>query len=423
MLRLNNPLGYPGGQPSINWAHPASANLRWSAVATGITFRSLNYAPKLTVGATPFTAAVDGNLGPVTVGSASTGQYVSRSSGYPAHTDNAGGTMAAIVRLTSVSVAGSFCGVSNSYLLRTTAAGAVQFGVSGISFTTLMTLSANVPYFIAASSGPSGGKINCVAVNLNTGKIQTATASAIVPTSNSAAQYMAGASGAASPTGSIAATMFSATPLSMPQLLAWAKAPWDFWYPPTLANLLTASLAKLASGTQYNKSLSISTTSAVTAIKAVAAARSLSSSSAVAATKAIGAIRAISSASAVSAAKVVSAVRAISTTSTVAAAKAISAVRAISTVSAVSATKAVAATKSISSTSAVSAAAHAIRVCVVAISATSAVSVASSLIAAIVAGAAKFPGLNTLTNYVQFKRPGPANTVTNYPKFKPPLTL
>jgi hypothetical protein len=36
--------------------------------------------------------------------------------------------------------------------------------------------------------------------------------------------------------------MFSAQYMSMGALLQWAQRPWDFWYPPTVEDLIFSSL-------------------------------------------------------------------------------------------------------------------------------------------------------------------------------------
>ena len=38
--------------------------------------------------------------------------------------------------------------------------------------------------------------------------------------------------------------MYSTQFLSLPQMVKSAQAPWDFWYPPAVSNLIMAELAK-----------------------------------------------------------------------------------------------------------------------------------------------------------------------------------
>jgi len=110
-------------------------------------------------------------------------------------------------------------------------------GTTSATFSTI-SLSLNIPYFIAVSGNTSAA--NCVVVNLLTGAIQSGsvTGSYTIPTPGANNFDAIGYNGNCY--GYYAAVMYGPSYLSPAQLLAWAQSPWDFWYPPTIDDSIFA---------------------------------------------------------------------------------------------------------------------------------------------------------------------------------------
>ncbi len=100
----------------------------------------------------------------------------------------------------------------------------------GLSISSGLTLSTNVPYFIGVSC--RSGSQNFVVVNLATGQVQTATTTTVRAFSAATGYTIGGLSGGSKQAdATIMAAMHSVSYLSLPELLAWAADPWAFWYP------------------------------------------------------------------------------------------------------------------------------------------------------------------------------------------------
>lgn len=248
-----NPLAFPGGRnPGFDPAHIASANLRYSAIAAGKN--CLQIAPTLATGTTSVGGnIINGTIGPV-LNTTGTFQSATLPGSTPAVADTAI-TLAAIAMFTSAT-GNQACvlastGTSNTaaFFLNVIATTGV-FSFSGFSTSpsnsfgvNIGTLSVNVPYFLVGSISVASGilSINGLLVNLLSGEVKsligTRTVNAFIP--SGVFQVMNNGN---NPSWQLAASMCSATFLSLPQLLQWAKSPWDFWYPPTVENLLFSSL-------------------------------------------------------------------------------------------------------------------------------------------------------------------------------------
>src|SRR5271157_1798391 len=64
MLRLNNPLSFPGRMPGFNSAHPAAKGCAVSAVAIPGQYKFLNLINAVSAGYASNTALIDGVIGP-----------------------------------------------------------------------------------------------------------------------------------------------------------------------------------------------------------------------------------------------------------------------------------------------------------------------------------------------------------------------
>jgi hypothetical protein len=248
LIYRRSPLAFPGRAPGFDQSHPAAASISigngFSGIAVGSNIVSLlNDVPgtvTATVGST-----LDGHIGPA---------FTTAASGYSSFANqlsvsNAQVTIGAIFVPSASQVGALFStGGTNAASTR------LYFGTStitignvnnGSSFT--YTFSVGTPYFVAASgnfSGSSGPNFTCVIVNLATGQTTTFTNTASISPTTSNGTYRVGESGNAGAfNGKIAAVMFALTFLSAAALKNWASRPWDFWYPPTVENLIFAGLS------------------------------------------------------------------------------------------------------------------------------------------------------------------------------------
>lgn len=227
-----NPLSYPGRLPGLNLYHPASSGFRFSAIPTGNDFISISPLAIPTLTATVPTYSIDGALGPVGVYTSSTNSNAVSFGGTSTTADTAG-TLAAIFRLAdtlSTYAPLNTSNTSNGWAINlATTVQVVLPGTVVVDFG--LTLTAGVPYFVAVSS-ISGSQV-AVLINLNTGKVVTGTgASAFTAGAQNGAVAVGGWShNAQTFSGNLAAVMWSAVFLPLPQLLQWAYDPWSFWYP------------------------------------------------------------------------------------------------------------------------------------------------------------------------------------------------
>lgn len=240
--RLGSPLAYPAGvAPGFDSSHVAASGTHFSGIAHGTGYVSLTDSQKLTVPGTAPSNSVDGYLGKASnfSGGATNNFWVVPNRPTAIETDI---TIAAIVKMTvsGASNQGIFCSDSSNtggVGLRLTAGDNI-----GIVYTSRnainsgITLSVNVPYFIAASRTPSDAVF--VVVNLLTGKVQTASVGggASTPLAAGASSYAIGMYAAQVWNGQIAAVMHSGKFTPLATLLQWAADPWSFWYPQSKPN-------------------------------------------------------------------------------------------------------------------------------------------------------------------------------------------
>lgn len=249
-LQRIGPLAYPGRQPGFDPSHFASKNVRLSAVASGNNFVNLLNAKKGTVtGAV--TAIVDSRIGPAaqitTIAGSDT--YVS----IPSPSNAAIPTSATVASIFTYGTNGNFSGLFGS---NQTTFG-VMFGVQAAGGSiqcyngTVLNSVACVPvagnaYFAAVSYNTT--KANFVLVNLTTGQVFSDSVTGASATAAADGTYCLGVNNNFSTNslvGGLAAGMYAAEYLSIPQLLQWARDPWAFWYPRTLdlADMLGTSAA------------------------------------------------------------------------------------------------------------------------------------------------------------------------------------
>jgi len=226
ILPFSNPLSYPGRAPGFDPSHVASRgigpNRGISAIATfSNVMVSLSGSG---TSAASIAEPVDSLIGPV-VGSAGGINFTGQSTA-----SISAKTLAGIFRVTSLT--GSYQNLiqdnfADALLIQP--AENLSFYASGDNpIPNPAALVAGRAYFVAASA--SGTKINCVVVDLATGRIYL----------NSVSE----GTGLNAPSGTIefdngsaasfAAGMVGYNYLSLQQLQQWAQDPWSFWYPRTL---------------------------------------------------------------------------------------------------------------------------------------------------------------------------------------------
>ena len=241
-IRPANPLVYPGStRAGFNPNHLAVGKgiVRYSGVAAGANFANLLTAKVPTINGT-ITATIDGTLGR-TMTNTTASSYLS----CPGVNDTSPGAVTFGGIVTPIGLAALF-GVmfsnnngsgtnADTWFYFTSGAIVPTLFVQGGGVQAGITLTAGVPYFIVMST--QGTILNSLVLNLRTGNVLTTSSSIskTIGTPTASTYNIGGTAGASNRymNASLAAIMYSVNNfLSIPQLQAWAAAPWDFWYPP-----------------------------------------------------------------------------------------------------------------------------------------------------------------------------------------------
>lgn len=235
----SNLLSFPGRPAGFNPAHPASANLAYSGVASGAAFRGLGPGnPNPVFIGSGFSAAMDGVIGP------SLGCGSSVSNANQMQVAGIGGTptqatIACIARFSNLSTFNGIFGdgFSNdvtSLFVDSTLKLMMRAGTTN-TIATNLSMTTGIPYFCVASINQSTN-INFLLLRLDNGAVQTQAVSVSVTMAASTSAYLVGNWPFVSlgMTGNLAAVMYNHAYLSIPQLLLWAQNPWGFWYPGSL---------------------------------------------------------------------------------------------------------------------------------------------------------------------------------------------
>lgn len=233
-LARRNRLAYPAGfRPGYDPVHIASNAVRLSVVPRGPAWVDL-LTGKVSSSTGNTNSGIYHPLGPFAEqnGSAALSYTIS---GQP--TSEASITFAAIFFSTSPA--------TNQIMISNSTAGFNQFSFGVFSNQTTLnminvagntsglTVTANVPYFGAASCNVSSGKINFVLTDLISGKVTSSTSTNVqtINSGNGTAAICAEASASSYLRGKQAAAMYSGAFMSLQSLLQWANDPWSFWYP------------------------------------------------------------------------------------------------------------------------------------------------------------------------------------------------
>lgn len=256
ILPRANPFVFPGGNPGFDPTHIALAGLGagvgkkklFSGVSIGGNFINLLDGSKGNIAGSP-TANIVGTLGPAT--------------NCPTGNDGINFTGQSTAAATSITFAGIFVNTasnagafSNSLVATVTnfnsvslsSAGSalvMQINNTGVSSGFIPAL--NVPYFfICSNRSGTGGIVNFLLMNLQTGQIQTSSSAATAAAAASGGSFFIGYNATATVTdalkGSIAAAAYIPKYTSLQQMRQWAQDPWAFWYPRKIdfAQMLTA---------------------------------------------------------------------------------------------------------------------------------------------------------------------------------------
>lgn len=255
LILARNPLVFPGGAPGFNPNHVAAKNIVFSGVAvpTGTTgspaaINVLTGAKGALTSASGYTGGMDGTIGPVNIQpSGNAGYQLFPVAASQTDTTTTFGVIVTgfptgTIALFSVGSASNGPGLRLSSLVPTFA------NWNGSNYTSSgVTLTASTPYFLAVSLNLT--TCNFVTVNLRNGQTKTSSVAGGAQTSHNTNVIWQSVNVVGNFGGSnLAAAMYSTAYMSLAQLLAWAQAPWDFWYPPTVGNLIFSGLAKPAAG-------------------------------------------------------------------------------------------------------------------------------------------------------------------------------
>jgi len=257
MLRLKNPLAYPGGNSGFNSAHPAAYRCRVAAIASSSGFMSSLF------GATPtYIGTISetiNSFGPAT--NLITGARIT----YPIVSESvatSGVTFSAILTPITVSTAATIIccgndGTSNQSVQFNMNSGLLRIYDGNATIASTITLVAGNTYFVAASY--NGVAANFIALNLATGQLYTSvvsTAGTLGSTTGDPFAIGNRNTVLTSPINSwLSAVSYTARALPLRQLLQWAQAPWDFWYPRTFDGIFLSGLksAAVAAPTHFSR--------------------------------------------------------------------------------------------------------------------------------------------------------------------------
>lgn len=249
-------LTFPGRAPGFDLTHPAAENMAPGrgicAVPYGAGFINLLTGIKLSTSGTLPTALIGGITGSLCSFVSGAASQLTNQSGFtPTQT-----TFAAIIQFSTVSSNQTMISTSNSMLIQLSSGNFTLY--DGTPRNSGIILSANIPYFVAASAQISTVS-NFVVVNLATGQLKTAIGT--IGTSfvaNVATQDVGNyVGGTTQNSPGIGPAMWSPTYLSLRALTLWAQRPWDFWYPPRVEELIFNSLTTRVAAAATQRFLSI----------------------------------------------------------------------------------------------------------------------------------------------------------------------
>ena len=286
LVRPRSPLVYPGGTPGFNKNHLAARLFLTIAASkqTGLSVAATrNYMRLLTPSGGITSAsvsdpiyAIDGRIGPSAAYNTSPPNWAGyySASNYSAMTiaaigvgvGSSSGVPYPIIATNFNSVSGAstpLLGITPGSGLFMMINGSVNsYAYAGFPYT------AGRPYFWACSYTGGAATVNFVQCALDTGQVW---ASSTVPNggplalnSTTGTIYLLsnGNSGWGTGIAKLATGMLASGELTLPELVAWANAPWDFWYPQSVLQMLLSSAGRASGANDFSFSLSDATDTA-----------------------------------------------------------------------------------------------------------------------------------------------------------------
>lgn len=241
LLTAFNKLAYPGGwaRPGYDSRHIAAGTPRLSAVANLAGSITLLGRTGVLTGQPTITGTIttsSTSIGPVINQTTATNNYISVAAGFGGETPSAMTVACIIIPRTSTSIGALFqwgggAGAANILYLSSLT---ITLNDNSQNYSSGITLTIGRPYFIAACF-ISSVAVNFVVRDLISGRIQTATVTALAKANNQGLFLLQAAGNSNFSGADMASVMYSInTKLAVPQLVMMAQAPWDFWYPPTI---------------------------------------------------------------------------------------------------------------------------------------------------------------------------------------------
>jgi hypothetical protein len=239
MLPLNSAYGKslvnPGRRAKLDLTHPAAQNLRFAGIAASGNFINMFQGSRGTVAGTP---------------SALSSPHIGQATTYTGSTDNStfAGQLTAADPSATIAAIFIFTGTTNFRTVFLNSVGntgwtlqvqnttnTVNFGAQGSAQVVGPVVSPNIPYFVVGSSNP-GAIVNNAGIvvrRLDTGAMTVVgNGNGLGNSGATSGTYQVGndTTNSRPLTGSIAAVMYSATNLTIPQMVKMADDPWGFWY-------------------------------------------------------------------------------------------------------------------------------------------------------------------------------------------------
>lgn len=244
---MPNRLGYPAGVSAKVDQSALNGAVRLSAVAKGRTFLNLLTGAGAVIQGANQTSLFDSKVWELTcVQNFGGGTTISGAS----TAIDSDATFAAIFK--SATIAGT-----QLLLTGTNNTNGYDFGVDASSHPQVtwvglisavasnITLSSNVPYFLAISVTSAANKVEYLVVNLLTGAVFRDTSTAYTPGPNASSGTYTIGNRNVSNTNGAAAILFASGGAPKGLLSKWSDDPWSFWYPRRQANNVAASTASV----------------------------------------------------------------------------------------------------------------------------------------------------------------------------------
>lgn len=246
LIVSRNPLAYPGGRnAAFDPTHFAAGgpNIRYSAIPGQNALINQLTGVKTGLSSAAITTPVT-NYGPGALYSG-LGSYSTVANAFSETPSFM--TIAGIVTINSstgfAAIFGGTGGATSTNVLYIVSLASIRFNGASTAANSGIGVTIGHTYFIAVSATATTKYFSVL--DLTTGQLKTATIANATGFAASATPWSIGGTSANTLGGYIHAVMYSVGFVPLPQLVAWAKAPWDFWYPPRRENLMFSGLGNV----------------------------------------------------------------------------------------------------------------------------------------------------------------------------------